>query len=870
MADNLLDKASILLTPTAYDNGSMLSIKPENGDGDFDFSRSSAATRVNAQGLVENVQIISSELVSNGNFSQIGTEEVLNGNFSQEGSELVTNGDFATDSDWVKDSGWSIQNGQAICNGLGVNSLQQSGITTVGKIYKLSFDVLDSSDFDFLIISTNFGDTYVDADLNSAVVLGRNTFYIKPTNGTGIRFRVGDGTTLTIDNVSVKEVGENWDLGTGWSIGENKAICDGTQTGWSILQQNNILPPDGSIVKIVATVSNYSSGNLYLKAGFSDTGFEISSNGTFTTYRVVNGSSQFRVQADLNFIGSITNISVKEVGQDWSLGDGWTISNLGATCSDLNNNLTQDVGVTAGKSYKVTLDITDYTSGTLAIDIGGSANQTATSLGSKTFYFTTTSTGLLRFYGGAFRGTITNISVKEITDDTDIPRINYSGFSYQDSLGSEEVVNGDFSNGSANWTVQSGTVNITDKAEFVGSSILRTSSSILTSGKEYKITYEITSITGSPVLKLYDGTWFTVPSTVGTHTVYRTINSVTFYLRNDSSDDITIDNVSVKEYLGQEVVPDSGCGSWLLEPQSTNTVTYSEDFSQWSNVSTTLTSSYLAPDGTLGATKISGTIGTSYIALGSTSSQTATRTIWARTVSGTGTAKLMSYYQNTNNLFTLTEKWQRFELNGAIATGGTSFYVDFRDNSQTLNEFIIWGAQAEALSYATSYIPTNGATNTRLQDIANNSGNSSLINSTEGVLYAEIAAFDDISSLKMITLQSADNNNKVSIGYANATDGVRVIIRANGSNIVNQNFTASNLTDFNKLAFKYESGASSIYLNGSEVLDLSSANFTFSQELSKLSFDGGNTANPFYGKVKALAVYKEALTDAELQSLTTI
>ena len=29
---NLLDKASILLTPTAYDNGSMLSAKPQNGD----------------------------------------------------------------------------------------------------------------------------------------------------------------------------------------------------------------------------------------------------------------------------------------------------------------------------------------------------------------------------------------------------------------------------------------------------------------------------------------------------------------------------------------------------------------------------------------------------------------------------------------------------------------------------------------------------------------------------------------------------------------------------------------------------------------------------------------------------------------------
>ena len=45
----------------------------------------------------------------------------------------------------------------------------------------------------------------------------------------------------------------------------------------------------------------------------------------------------------------------------------------------------------------------------------------------------------------------------------------------------------------------------------------------------------------------------------------------------------SIDNVSVKEYLGQEVVPDSGCGAWLFEPESTNRITYSEDFSQWIN-----------------------------------------------------------------------------------------------------------------------------------------------------------------------------------------------------------------------------------------------------------------------------------------------
>ena len=62
----------------------------------------------------------------------------------------------------------------------------------------------------------------------------------------------------------------------------------------------------------------------------------------------------------------------------------------------------------------------------------------------------------------------------------------------------------------------------------------------------------------------------------------------------------SIDNVSVKEYLGQEVVPDSGCGSWLLEPQSTNLITHSSDLTQWWSVSgsTIEQYKYVSPDGT--------------------------------------------------------------------------------------------------------------------------------------------------------------------------------------------------------------------------------------------------------------------------------
>ena len=106
---NLLDRASVVLTPTAYNNGEALCIKPDDASGDFQFSRNSAATRVNAQGLVENVQILSSNLVQNGDFSVRKVQRrFLTASFSQEGCGTCYQWSFDTDSDWNKGTtNWS-------------------------------------------------------------------------------------------------------------------------------------------------------------------------------------------------------------------------------------------------------------------------------------------------------------------------------------------------------------------------------------------------------------------------------------------------------------------------------------------------------------------------------------------------------------------------------------------------------------------------------------------------------------------------------------------------------------------------------------------------------------------------------------------
>ena len=53
---NLLDKANILITPTAYSDGKIHSAKPIEATADLNFTRGSGATRTNAQGSRENSQ----------------------------------------------------------------------------------------------------------------------------------------------------------------------------------------------------------------------------------------------------------------------------------------------------------------------------------------------------------------------------------------------------------------------------------------------------------------------------------------------------------------------------------------------------------------------------------------------------------------------------------------------------------------------------------------------------------------------------------------------------------------------------------------------------------------------------------------------
>ena len=304
---NLLDSASIVLTPTAYDNGKMLSVKPNDGDGDFDFSRNSAATRVNAQGLVENVQILSGDLVSNGDFSQEGAEEVSNGSFSQEGSELLSQpvnlvNDFTTNS-----GGVIVDADTFTTSGGAVDGIKKSSFLTVGKSYKLIIEGDTTSSGFTLGILVN-GNEYGS---------GFGTHYFKATT-QDLWVRQQTLGTTNITSFSVREVGQDWTLGTGWSIGEDKAERLVAAPSTDLVQLNmswNLTKTYKITFDVLAT-----SGNVRARIG--QTNLNYVGQGTHTFYATPSGNYQLKFQADSSFIGSITNISVKEVGQDWTLETG--------------------------------------------------------------------------------------------------------------------------------------------------------------------------------------------------------------------------------------------------------------------------------------------------------------------------------------------------------------------------------------------------------------------------------------------------------------------------------------------------------------------------------------------------------------------
>tara|TARA_R110000822_G_scaffold27094_1_gene81185 strand:+ start:428 stop:1534 length:1107 start_codon:yes stop_codon:yes gene_type:complete len=304
---------------------------------------------------------------------------------------------------------------------------------------------------------------------------------------------------------------------------------------------------------------------------------------------------------------------------------------------------------------------------------------------------------------------------------------------------------------------------------------------------------------------------------------------------------------------------DNTNGSLLLEPQSTNLITYSEDFSDaiWTGGATNATvtaSTNVNPSGNSGTYLVERVTGSQ---LGAVASVTAglsyTGSIYVRNVSGSGAITLRDV-NSVSTPFTATSEWQRFSVTG-VATGAGRLYI----NVLTTGDIIeVWGAMLEQQSYATSYIPTEGTTVTKNQDLCNNGGSAALINNTEGVLYAEFSLlFQEGVTDRTIQLRGGGQDCRIRFLSAGT---LRWTLIGNNTTIA-RSLTLVN-TNINKVAIRYSSASADIWINGS-LADTANNGMTYTS-LDELTLDG------FYSNTKAVAVYNTALSDQELQILTTI
>ena len=338
---------------------------------------------------------------------------------------------------------------------------------------------------------------------------------------------------------------------------------------------------------------------------------------------------------------------------------------------------------------------------------------------------------------------------------------------------------------------------------------------------------------------------------------------------------------------------DGGCPNFLLEPQRSNILLQSNQFdTTWIlSSSIDLTSGQIGVGGSNNAWLLKrNSTGSRYVQQSLSLSSAkysysvylkAESTNWAFIWSYDGSASVNAYFDLENgvvgqtggaldstNIESVGNGWYRCTLIYTQATDLIRIYPAYSNGSistGTDNGIYIQYAQIEQGSYATSYIPTNGSTVTRVGETCNGSGDAATFNDSEGVLMVEGALLSELINDARISISDGSSvENRITFRYLNDNEFNGQIGFTNG---FSETVTLNSIVDYNKIALVYNSTNASIFVNGFKV-----ATNTMSalSGLSQFQFNRfGGSANDFYGNTKQLQYFDSALTDAELETLTS-
>lgn len=339
---------------------------------------------------------------------------------------------------------------------------------------------------------------------------------------------------------------------------------------------------------------------------------------------------------------------------------------------------------------------------------------------------------------------------------------------------------------------------------------------------------------------------------------------------------------------------------FLIEEARTNVVLRSAEFdsASWSkNVATVTADAVASPDGTTSADKIANS-GTTIDYPLCYQAFTSTAAAWSQSVyakAGTvnfitvgtydGTTVKLSGVNLTTGVADVTAAghtistqdvgngWWRITVlytypgtTGRIHVGlhATAGVLSYAPSAAGADYIYAWGAQAEAGSYPTSYIPTTTAAVTRNADVAVMTGTnfSDWFSASTGTIYAQwnptsvsgtrpIVQFDDTTANELLALLGSTTNP-----LFNVTDGGVAQASVDAGTIAAG--TAY------KFAGAYaENDIAASIAGGAAVTDTSATLPTVTQ--ARIGSDGTNYLN---GAIAALKFYNTRKSNADLQTLT--
>jgi len=431
------------------------------------------------------------------------------------------------------------------------------------------------------------------------------------------------------------------------------------------------------------------------------------------------------------------------------------------------------------------------------------------------------------------------------------------------TAGAEVIVNGDFATDTdwvkgSSWTIGGGL------ATSNGTSSYLEQSSVLVVGKTYEITFDLSNyVSGTLWLHSTKYESSSQYTSNGTYTLQIIPKLTGFYFYSTSFNG-SIDNVSVKEVQGfTSPSADYTTSAYKLVESSANEQHRLDRSGLTVSSGADVTCSIFAKKGERNwiilyeaesgkgyyFDLVNGVKGTHFIAAPESYSIEAVGSYWKISIT--------SAVPSTS---------ARFIVYNAKQDGEISYQGDGTSG------VYIYGSQLEQLSYPTSliYNGVEGSTVTRVADQVSQTGLSGIINSVEGVLYSEIAALDNGTSTRSLTLSDGTLNNRLTIRFPGADNVIGWLIVTGGVVQNSLNTTTTNILLQNKVALKWKLNDVALWINGVEVTSDITINVPSTNILNSLRFDDGSGGSDFYGKTSDLKIYNAILTDSELQTLTTI